>query len=115
MPEIKLNCLIISDNISVRKITRQNLVTIDIGTNESIHSLRSKIKKECASCFDGIPITKFVIHAVEISSNDLVNNNIIAVFLSIKNETQGTELSSISNISIHFPIQSTQENIHIIP
>ena len=114
MPEIRLNCLVVPDNIPVGEITRQNLVTINIGINESIHSLRSKIKKECASCFDGIPITEFVIRAVEISSNDLANDNTTAVFLSIKNGTQGTELSPISNISVRFPTQPSQDNIHII-
>ena len=105
MPEIRLNCLVVPDNIPVREITHQNLVTIDIGTNESVHSLRSKIKKECVSCFDGIPITEFVIRAVEISSNDLANDNTTALFLSIKNGTQETELSPISNISPRFSIQ----------
>ncbi|CAG8680558.1 2861_t:CDS:1 [Funneliformis caledonium] len=114
MPEIRLNCLVVPDNIPVREITRQNLVTIDIGINESVHSLRSKIKKECASCFDDIPITEFVIRAVEILSNDLVNDNITTLFLSIKNGTQGTELSPISNISPRFSTQLSQDNIHII-
>ena len=67
MPEIRLNCLVVPDNISVGKITRQHLLTIDIDTQESVHALRSKIKKKCASCFDGIPITEFVIRAVKIS------------------------------------------------
>jgi len=114
MPEIKLNCLVIPDNIPVGKITRQNLVTIDISINESIHSLRSKIKKECAFCFDDIPIIEFVIRTVKILSNDLANDNTTAMFLSIKNGIQETELSPISNISICFSIQPTQENIHII-
>ena len=87
MLEIRLNCLVVPDNIPVREITHQNLVTIDINTNESVHSLRSKIKKKCMSYFDSIPITEFVIHAVKISSNDLANDNTIAVFLSIKNGT----------------------------
>ena len=87
MPEIRLNCLVVSDNIPVRKITRQNLITINISINKSVHSLRSKIKKECTSYFDGIPITEFVIHAVKISSNDLANDNTTAMFLSIKNRT----------------------------
>ncbi|PKK57030.1 hypothetical protein RhiirC2_764138 [Rhizophagus irregularis] len=111
MPEIRLNCLVVPDNIPVGEITRQNLVTIDIGTNESV---RSKIKKECAPCFDDIPITQFVICAVEISSNDLANDNTTALFLSIKNGTQGTELSPISNISPRFSIQPPKDNIHII-
>ena len=87
MSEIRLNCLVVSDNILVREITHQNLITINIDINESIYSLRSKIKKEYAFCFDGIPIIEFVIHVVKISSNDLANDNTIAVFLSIKNGT----------------------------
>ena len=117
MPEIKLNCLIISDNISVRKITRQNLVTIDIGTNESIHSLRSKIKKECASCFDDISITEFMVYMVKFSSNDLGKDNNTALFLSLKNGVIETELSPISPISIiteRFSKQSSKNDIHII-
>ena len=70
MPEIRLNCLVVPDNISAEKITRQHLLTINIDTQESVHALRSKIKKECAPCFDDIPITEFVIRAVEISSNE---------------------------------------------
>ena len=92
MPEIRLNCLVVPNNISVGEITRQHLLTIDIGTQESVHALRSKIKKECAPYFDDIPITEFVIRAVEISSNDLAKDNTTAVFLSIKNGTQGVEL-----------------------
>ena len=71
MPEIRLNCLVVPDNIQAEKITRQHLLTINIDTQESVHALRSKIKKECASCFDDIPITEFVVRVVEFSSNDL--------------------------------------------
>ncbi|GET52325.1 hypothetical protein GLOIN_2v1765929 [Rhizophagus irregularis DAOM 181602=DAOM 197198] len=84
MPEIRLNCLVVPE-----------------------HS-------KCAPCFDDIPITQFVIRAVEISSNDLANDNTTVLFLSIKNGTQGTELSPISNISPRFSIQPPQDNIHII-
>ena len=48
MPEIRLNCLVVPDNIQAEKITRQHLLTINIDTQESVHALRSKIKKECA-------------------------------------------------------------------
>jgi hypothetical protein len=117
MPEIRLNCLVVPDNIPVGEITRQNLVTIDIGTNESVHSLRSKIKKECAPCFDDIPITEFVVRVVEFSSNDLGKDNNTALFLSLKNGVMGTELSPISPISIiteRFPKLSSKNDIHII-
>ena len=117
MPEIRLNCLVVPDNIPVREITHQNLVTIDIGTNESVHSLRSKIKKECASCFDDIPITEFVVRVVEFLSNDLGKDNNTALFLSLKNGVMGTELSPISPISIiteRFPKLSSKNDIHII-
>ncbi|RGB34397.1 hypothetical protein C1646_760596 [Rhizophagus diaphanus] len=43
MAEVRLNCLVIPDNIQADKITHQHLLTIDIGTKESVHSLRSKI------------------------------------------------------------------------
>ncbi|RGB32656.1 hypothetical protein C1646_762593 [Rhizophagus diaphanus] len=117
MAEVRLNCLVVPDNIQADKITRQHLLTIDIGTKESVHSLRSKIKKECASCFDDIPITEFVIHMVEFSSNDLGVNYNTALFLSLKNGVMGTELSPISPISIiteRFPKQSSKNDIHII-
>ena len=115
MAEVRLNCLVVPNNVLAEKIIRQYLLTIDIGIQESVHALRSKIKKECASCFDNIPITEFVIHIVEFSSNDLGENNNTALFLSLKNGVMGTELSPISPISIiteHFPKQSS--DIHII-
>ena len=117
MPEIRLNCLVVPDNIQAEKITRQHLLTINIDTQESVHALRSKIKKECAPCFDDIPITEFVIRAVEFSSNDLGKDNNTALFLSLKNGVQGMELSPISPISIiteRFPKQSSKNDIHII-
>ena len=85
MPEIRLNCLVVPDNIQAEKITRQHLLTINIDTQESVHALRSKIKKECAPCFDDIPITEFVVRVVEFSSNDLGKDNNTALFLSLKN------------------------------
>jgi hypothetical protein len=117
MAEVRLNCLLVPDNIQADKITRQHLLTIDIGTNESVHSLRSKIKKECAPCFDDIPITEFVIRAVEFSSNDLGSDNSTAFFLSLKNGVQGTELSPISPISDitkRLSKQSSKNDIHIV-
>src|SRR5256885_14033034 len=116
MAEVRLNCLVIPDNISAEKITHQHLLTIDIGTQESVHALRSKIKKECASCFDDIPITEFVVHVVEFSSNDLGKDNNTALFLSLKNGVMRMELSPISLISIiteHFSKQSSKNDIHI--
>jgi Crinkler effector protein N-terminal domain len=115
--EVRLNCLLVPDNIPADKITRQHLLTIDIGTEESVHSLRSKIKKECAPCFDDIPITEFVVRAVEFSSNDLANDNHTALFLSLKNGVQGTELSPISPISDiteRLSKQSSKNDIHIV-
>ena len=120
MAEVRLNCLVVPDNIQADKITRQHLLTIDIGTQESVHALRSKIKKECAPCFDDIPVTEFVVRAVEFSSNDLANDNHTALFLSLKNGVQGTELSPISPISSipnfteRFSKQSSKNDIHII-
>ncbi len=102
MPEIRLNCFVISSNFLIEKITWQHIVTIDIDKKESIHSLRSK--KGIYVTFQDIPIIKFVIHAVKYSSNDLEKANIIALFLSIKNRmSQKTELFSISNIFKYFP------------
>src|SRR4051812_49132000 len=100
MPEIRLNCLVIPDNIQAEKITRQHLLTINIDTQESVYALRSKIKKECALYFDDIPITEFVVRVVEFSSNDLGKDNNTALFLSLKNEVMRTELFPISSISI---------------
>src|SRR6266498_1679793 len=117
MLEIRLNCLVIPDNIQVEKIIYQHLFTINIDTQESVHALRSKIKKECAPCFDDIPITEFVVHVVEFSSNDLGKDNNTALFLSLKNGIIGMEISSISPISIiteRFPKQSSKNDIHII-
>ena len=114
MAEVRLNCLVVPNNISAKKITRQYLLTIDIGTQESVHALRSKIKKECAPCFDDIPITKFVIRMVEFSSNDLGKDNNTALLLSLKNGVQGTELFPISNIVKRFPKQPSKNDIHII-
>ena len=117
MLEIRLNCLVIPDNIQVEKIIYQHLLTINIDTQESVHALRSKIKKECAPCFDDIPITEFVVHVVEFSSNDLGKDNNTALFLSLKNGIIGMEISSISPISIiteRFPKQSSKNDIHII-
>ncbi|PKK58613.1 hypothetical protein RhiirC2_763321 [Rhizophagus irregularis] len=117
MVEVRLNCLVIPDNISAEKITRQHLLTIDIDTQESVHALRSKIKKECAPCFDDIPITEFVVRAVDFSSNDLGQDNHTALFLSLENGVQGTELSPISPITIiteRFPKQPSKNDIHII-
>jgi Crinkler effector protein N-terminal domain len=115
--EVRLNCLLVPDNIPADKITRQHLLTIDIGIKESVHSLRSKIKKECAPCFDDIPITEFVVRAVEFSSNDLGSDNSTAFFLSLKNGVQGTELSPISPISDiteRLSKQSSKNDIHIV-
>ncbi|RGB30699.1 hypothetical protein C1646_765014 [Rhizophagus diaphanus] len=86
MPEIRFNCLVVPDNIPVREIICQNLITINIGTMNPFLldvSLRLKIKKECAPCFDGIPIIEFVIHVVEISSNDLAIDNTIIFCLVV--------------------------------
>src|SRR6266540_2583445 len=117
MPEIRLNCLVVPDNIQAEKITRQHLLTINIDTQESVHALRSKIKKECASCFDDISITEFMVYMVKFSSNDLGKDNNTALFLSLKNGVIETELSPISPISIiteRFPKQSFKNDTHII-
>ncbi|PKY48959.1 hypothetical protein RhiirA4_236729 [Rhizophagus irregularis] len=123
MAEVRLNCLVVPNNIQADKITRQHLLTINIGTKESVYSLRSKIKKECAPCFDDIPITEFVVRAVEFSSNDLANDNHTALFLNLKNGVQGTELSPISpispissipNFTERFSRQTSKNDIHII-
>ena len=82
-----------------------------------IFGQKLKIKKECTLYFDDIPITEFVIRAVEFSSNDLGKDNNIALFLSLQNGVMGTELSPISPISIiteRFPKQSSKNDIHII-
>ena len=117
MAEVRLNCLIVPDNIPADKITRQHLLTIDIDAKESVHSLRSKIKKECAPCFDDIPITEFVIREVEFSSNDLGSDNSTAFLLSLQNGVQGTELSPISPISDitkRLSKPSSKNDIHIV-
>ena len=54
---------------------------------------------------------------VEFSSNDLKKDNNTALFLSLKNEVMGMELSPISPISIiteHFSKQFSKNDIHII-
>jgi hypothetical protein len=120
MAEIRFNCLVIPNNIQADKITRQHLLTIDIGTQESVYALKSKIKKEYAPCFDDISITEFVICAVEFSSNDLGKDNNIALFLSLQNGVIGTELSPISPISSIlnftecFSRQTSKNDIYII-
>jgi len=114
MPEIRLNCLVVPSNIPVEEITHQHVVTINIDKEESIHSLRSKIKKEYTPRFDDIPITEFALRAVEYSSNDIAKENVTAVFLSLKNGIQGTELFPISSIFKHFPEQPPVKDIHII-
>jgi hypothetical protein len=43
--------------------------TIKIDNSESIHSLRKQIKEEHSPQFDDIPITEFVICAIDLNSD----------------------------------------------
>ena len=104
-----INCLVVPSD-SVERTTLQHVVTIEIDTKKSVHSLRSKIKKEYTPRFDDIPITEF-------SSNDLGKDNNTALFLSLKNGVMGTELSPISPISDitkRLSKPSSKNDIHIV-
>ena len=116
MPEIRLNCLVVPSNCPVEKITRHHVITINIDNRESIHSLRKQIKEEHSPRFDDIPITEFVVRAIDLNS-DRKEASIDAgsVMNSVQNKSNiGSEKFPISNIFEHFPGQPSQKDIHII-
>ena len=116
MSEIRLNCLVVPSNCPVEKITRHHVITINIDNRESIHSLRKQIKEEHSPRFDDIPITEFVVRAIDLNS-DRKEASIDAgsVMNSVQNKSNiGSEKFPISNIFEHFPGQPSQKDIHII-
>ena len=116
MPEIRLNCLVVPSNCPVEKITRHHVITIKIDNSESIHSLRKQIKEEHSPRFDDIPITEFVIRAIDLNSDKKeASVNAESVMNSVQNKTKiGSEQFPISNILEHFPGQPSKKDIHII-
>ncbi len=116
MPEIRLNCLVVPSNCPVEKITRHHVITINIDNRESIHSLRKQIKEEHSSRFDDIPITEFVIRAIDLNSDKKeASINAESVMNSVQNKSKiGSVQFSMSNILDHFPIQPSLKDIHII-
>ncbi|RIA86453.1 hypothetical protein C1645_740843 [Glomus cerebriforme] len=116
MPEIRLNCLVVPSNCPIEKITRNHVITIKIDNSESIHSLRKQIKEKHSPRFDDIPITEFVVCAIDLNSDKkeaLVNAEL--VINSVRNKTKiGSEQFPISNILEHFPGQPSKKDIHII-
>ena len=100
MPEIRLNCLVVSSNCLVEKITWHHVITINIDNRKSIHSFRKQIKEEHSPRFDDIPITEFVIHTINLNSDKKeASINAESVMNSIQNKTTiGSEQFLIFNI-----------------
>ena len=116
MPEIRLNCLVVPSD-SVGRITQQHVVTIKINNNESVHSLRSQIKKEHTSRFDNIPITEFEVRAIDLNSDKVIATvDAEGVVQSVNGgrRDEGRALIPVSNIFDHFPEQPSKKDIHII-
>ena len=116
MPEIRLNCLVVLSD-SVGNITQQHVITIKINNNESVHSLRSQIKKEHTPRFDNIPITEFVVRAIPLNSDKvLASVNAEGVMISVNSgrQDEGQVLIPMHNILDHFPKQPSEKDIHII-
>ena len=116
MPEIRLNCLVVPSD-SVGNITQQYVITIKINNNESVHSLRSQIKKEHTPRFDNIPITEFVVRAILLNSDKvLASVNAEGVMISVNSgrQDEGQVLIPMHNILDHFPKQPSEKDIHII-
>ncbi|RGB22880.1 hypothetical protein C1646_775380 [Rhizophagus diaphanus] len=116
MPEIRLNCLVIPSD-SVGNITQQHVITIKINNNESIHSLRSQIKKEHTSQFDNIPITEFVVYAIPLNSDKVlasVNTEGVMIIVNSGRQDEGQVLILMHNILDHFSKQPSEKDIHII-
>ena len=89
MPEIRLNCLVVPSNCLVEKITRHYVITIKINNSESIHSLRKQIKEEHSPRFDDIPITEFVVCAIDLNSDKKeASVNAESVMNSVQNKTK---------------------------
>ncbi|CAG8468652.1 11813_t:CDS:2, partial [Funneliformis caledonium] len=109
IPEIRLNCLVVSSNCPIKKITRHHVITINIDNRESIHSLRKQIKEEHSPQFDDIPITEFVIHAIDLNSDKKeASINAKSVMNNIQNKSNiGSEKFLISNIFEHFPASTS--------
>ena len=116
MPEIRLNCLVVPSNCPVEKITWHHVITINIDNRESIHSLRKQIKEEHSPQFDDIPITEFVVCAIDLNSDKKeASINTELVMNSVQNKSNiGSEKFPIFNIFEHFPGQPSQKDIHII-
>jgi hypothetical protein len=111
MPEIRLNCLVVPSNCPVEKITRHHVITINIDNRESIHSLRKQIKEEHSPRFDDIPITEFVVRAIDLNSDKKeASINAELVMNSVQNASKiGREQFPISNILEHFPGQPSEK------
>ena len=116
MLEIRLNCLVVSSNCPVEKITRHHVITIKIDNSESIHSLRKQIKEEHSPRFDGILITEFVVRAIDLNSDKKeASINAESVMNSVQNKSKiGSVQFPMSNILDHFPVQPSPKDIHII-
>ena len=116
MPEIRLNCFVIFSNCPVERITRHHVITIKINNSESIHSLRKQIKEEHSPRFDDIPITEFVVCAIDLNSDKKeASINAESVMNSIQNKSKiGSMQFPMSDILDHFSVQPSLINIHII-
>ena len=116
MPEIRLNCLVVPSNCPVENITRQHIITIKIDNNESFHSLKKQIKEEYSPRFDDIPITEFVVRAIDLNSDKKeASINAESVMNSVRNKTViGSVQFPMTNIFEHFPFQPSSKDIHII-
>ncbi|GBC09715.1 hypothetical protein RclHR1_09060012 [Rhizophagus clarus] len=116
MPKIRLNCLVVPSNCPVEKITRHHVITINIDNEESIHSLRKQIKEQHSPQFDDIPITEFVVRAIDLNTDKKeASIDAESVMNDVQNETKiGSERFPISNIHEHFPGQPSEKDIHII-
>ncbi|RIA94564.1 hypothetical protein C1645_817841 [Glomus cerebriforme] len=115
MSEIRLNCLVIPNNYPVKKIIRHHVITISIDNRKSIHSLRKQIKEEHLPQFDNIPITKFVVCAIDLNSDKKeASINAESVMNSVQNKTKiGSEQFPISNILEHFSASSPTSPVSI--
>jgi len=115
IPEIQLNCLVVPNDL-VGNIKKHHVVTIKINNEESIHSLRSQIKKEYKPRFDNIPISEFVVRTIGLNSDKVIACvNAERVLQSVNSGRQdGFELTPMSDISGYFSIQPSKKDIYVI-
>ena len=116
MPEIRLNCLVVPSNCPVERITWHYVITIKINNSKSIHLFRKQIKEEYSPQFDDIPITEFMIHAINLNLDKKeVSINAELVMNSVQNKSKiGSVQFPISNILKHFSSQPSKKDIYII-